>query len=58
MKDIHIFESVDGDRIAGIQGDLEDDDDRSAWQFLEYMAAGATSKTLATCVAYPHGLSN
>ena len=24
-------------------------------QFLEYMGAGAVSKTIATCVAYPHG---
>ena len=35
---------------------LEDDfDDRSAIDFFEFMAAGATSKTIATCVAYPHG---
>jgi len=34
---------------------LEDDfDDRSAFDFVEFMAAGATSKTIATCVAYPH----
>jgi len=32
----------------------DDDDERSFWQFFEYMGAGATSKTIATCVAYPH----
>lgn len=30
-------------------------DSRSATDFLRFMAAGAISKTCATCVAYPHG---
>ena len=28
---------------------------KSLIRFLEYMGAGATSKTIASCVAYPHG---
>ena len=32
-----------------------DDDERYAVDFLEFMGAGAVSKTCATCVAYPHG---
>jgi solute carrier family 25 protein 33/36 len=40
--------------------DLDDDDEvyleeRQATDFLKFMLAGATSKTVATCVAYPHG---
>lgn len=34
--------------------DDTDDDVRTAWNFVEYMGAAATSKTCATCVAYPH----
>lgn len=30
-------------------------DDRSSKDFLEFMAAGAFSKTIASCIAYPHG---
>ena len=33
------------------------EEQRSAFDFVEFMAAGATSKTIATCVAYPHGKS-
>jgi len=29
--------------------------DNITMDFIEYMGAGATSKTIATCVAYPHG---
>ncbi|XP_044740347.1 mitochondrial carrier protein Rim2 [Chrysoperla carnea] len=29
-------------------------DDRSSKDFLEFMAAGAFSKTIASCIAYPH----
>jgi solute carrier family 25, member 33/36 len=35
--------------------DLEDEDVRTAWHFIEYMGAAACSKTCATCIAYPHG---
>ena len=31
------------------------DADRTLLDFVGYMACGATSKTCATCVAYPHG---
>ncbi len=33
----------------------EDSLQRNPIDFLEFMGAGATSKTIATCVAYPHG---
>jgi solute carrier family 25, member 33/36 len=36
------------------QGDGEDADKRMAVDFLKFMVAGATSKTIATCLAYPH----
>lgn len=32
-----------------------DDDEKDVRDFFEYMGAGATSKTIATCLAYPHG---
>lgn len=32
----------------------EDSDSREAIDFLKFMVAGATSKTVATCMAYPH----
>ena len=31
------------------------DADKSLLDFVGFMACGATSKTCATCVAYPHG---
>ena len=31
------------------------DSDKSLLDFVGFMACGATSKTCATCVAYPHG---
>lgn len=30
-------------------------DSRSSKDFLEFMMAGAISKTVASCIAYPHG---
>ena len=37
--------------------DWENDDEIvTAWNFLEYMAAAATSKTTASCLCYPHGM--
>ena len=35
--------------------ELRGDHDPSHCSFFEYMAAGACSKTTATCLAYPHG---
>ena len=35
--------------------DMADDEVRTAWNFIEYMGAAATSKTCATVIAYPHG---
>lgn len=31
------------------------DDSKSSRDFLEFMVAGAVSKTIASCIAYPHG---
>lgn len=37
--------------------DWESDDEVvSAWNFLQYMCAAATSKTIASCLCYPHGM--
>lgn len=33
----------------------DSEDTREAMDFLKFMMAGATSKTIATCLAYPHG---
>lgn len=32
-----------------------DDSLKSTRDFFEFMAAGALSKTIASCIAYPHG---
>lgn len=34
------------------------DKSKSSRDFLEFMAAGAFSKTVASCIAYPHGNIN
>lgn len=34
-----------------------DDGSKTSRDFLEFMAAGAFSKTIASCIAYPHGKS-
>lgn len=31
------------------------DDSKTSRDFLEFMLAGAVSKTVASCIAYPHG---
>lgn len=31
------------------------DDEKTSRDFLEFMMAGAVSKTVASCIAYPHG---
>lgn len=33
-------------------------DERTSMDFIGFMVCGATSKTCATCVAYPHGKHN
>ena len=32
-----------------------DDGSKMSRDFVEFMAAGALSKTIASCIAYPHG---
>jgi len=40
------------------KNDWENDEEFvSAWNFLQYMCAAATSKTTASCLCYPHGMS-
>ena len=38
------------------QKDWENDEVVSAWNFVQYMCAAATSKTAASCLCYPHGM--
>lgn len=33
-----------------------DENSKSTRDFIEFMAAGAFSKTIASCIAYPHGM--
>lgn len=33
-----------------------DNDSKSSQDFLEFMVAGGVSKTVASCIAYPHGM--
>ena len=41
-----------------MKGQCIGEEERGAIDFIEFMAAGATSKTIATCIAYPHGQYN
>lgn len=51
-----IYEAIKAELLQlNSQGDGEDAEKREAVDFLKFMAAGATSKTIATCLAYPHG---
>ena len=52
-----IYEEIKS-QIRSFKGQcLDDDEERTARDFVEYMAAGGMSKMIATCVAYPHGES-
>lgn len=59
--------SGDSNSVNGMVVDGEEDDvfdleedarkgDVEPVEFLKYMGAAAVSKTIATCIAYPHGL--
>lgn len=37
------------------QQQMQKPGDKTVWDFAGFMVCGATSKTCATCVAYPHG---
>lgn len=50
-----IYEAIKA-KLRDMKGQTIDDEDRSLLDFLEFMGAGATSKTIATCIAYPHGM--
>ena len=49
-----IYEGIKA-RLREYKGTQIYEEQRSMFDFVEFMAAGATSKTIATCVAYPHG---
>lgn len=46
-----IYEAIKAELIACHGHDTEE---RSSKDFLEFMVAGAISKTVASCIAYPH----
>lgn len=48
-----IYEAVKAKLVA--QRTRQNSQDRSSRDFIEFMAAGAFSKTIASCIAYPHG---
>jgi len=48
-----IYEAIK-EKLREMKGISITDMDRNAGDFLEFMCAGATSKTIATCIAYPH----
>ena len=49
-----IYEAIKA-KLREYKGTQIYEEQRSMFDFVEFMAAGATSKTIATCVAYPHG---
>ncbi|XP_059475322.1 mitochondrial carrier protein Rim2 [Neocloeon triangulifer] len=53
-----IYEAIKAKLIArrtgGKNGEKGANGDKSSRDFLEFMMAGATSKTVASCIAYPH----
>lgn len=49
-----IYEAIKA-KLREYKGTEIYEEQRGAFDFVEYMAASATSKTIATCVAYPHG---
>lgn len=48
-----IYEAIKAQLIARRSG-KSDSNSKSSRDFLEFMVAGAMSKTVASCVAYPH----
>lgn len=49
-----LYEGVKARLIAARNNGMPTDQ-RSPRDFVEFMAAGAFSKTVASCIAYPHG---
>lgn len=52
-----LYEGVKARLMAARIADGVPSDQRSPRDFLEFMGAGAFSKTVASCIAYPHGMS-
>lgn len=51
-----IYEAIKARLIAARVGlNPSEDNTKSSKDFLEFMMAGAISKTVASCIAYPHG---
>ncbi|KAK2157599.1 hypothetical protein LSH36_188g05004 [Paralvinella palmiformis] len=48
-----IYEGIKA-KLREVKGQCIGEEERGAIDFIEFMAAGATSKTIATCIAYPH----
>ena len=48
-----IYEAIKAKLMAHRSG--QPSDSKSSRDFLEFMMAGAVSKTIASCIAYPHG---
>ncbi|KAJ9599445.1 hypothetical protein L9F63_010060, partial [Diploptera punctata] len=48
-----IYEAIKAKLIA--YRAVQPNDSKSSRDFIEFMLAGATSKTIASCIAYPHG---
>jgi len=48
-----IYEAIKAKLMAYRSG--QPTDSKSSRDFLEFMMAGAVSKTIASCIAYPHG---
>lgn len=55
-----IYEAIKARLIAARVGlnELPEGNTKSSKDFLEFMMAGAISKTVASCIAYPHGNSS
>lgn len=54
-----IYEAIKAEliarRVQRLPMDADTTDKRSSRDFMEFMIAGAVSKTIASCAAYPHG---
>ena len=53
-----LYEGVKARLMAARSVDGVPSEHRSPRDFLEFMGAGAFSKTVASCIAYPHGKVN
>lgn len=52
-----IYEALKAQLIARRSRSDLDGNEKTSKDFLEFMMAGAISKTIASCISYPHGES-